>query len=738
MVRFSNGKQGVHMKVADLPLPETLKSRYAERGIENLYPPQEASVAAGIFEGKNLLCAIPTASGKTIVAEMVMHRHCADGGKCLYIVPLRALASEKFEDFSGKGVRVGVATGDLDRQDAYLGRNDVVVATSEKVDSLLRNGAPWLSEITLLVVDECHLIGSADRGATLEMVIAKLLLKNPGMQVIALSATVGNPGALAGWLNAELVTSEWRPVDLREGVFFEGAIRFAEGERAVSRKSRYDDLNLVLDTFAEGGQCLVFVSSRRNAEAFAKRAAGGLKLSEPALDAAAAAIEREAKTELGRTLALCVQKGAAFHHAGLSSEERRIVEEGFRKGAIRVISSTPTLAAGLNLPARRVVIRDYLRFGENGMAPIPVGEYKQMAGRAGRPHLDPYGEAVLIARSTEACKDLFAGYIDAPPEEIASQCNSENALRSHVLSLIATGFSRSRPDVLSFMDRTFYAYEHQGGRSTIHETIGRVVDWLCEKEMVTEFGDRLEATEYGDLVSRLYIDPRSAEAIVDAIQNARDFADFGLLEAIAETPDMLTLYLRKDDYSVLYKFLREHEDELWTGVPYGTDELEVFFASVKTAMLLLDWSEEVTEETICERFNVGPGDIRNKVETAVWLIHAAARLAGLFRQPFAKPIADLEIRVKHGIKKALLPLIALRGIGRVRARRLFNAGLTTPGEIQAAGIGALAPVLGEKTATSVLAQIEAGPGKKRAAIEEEKPGRSLQSFLSAFNGDEDR
>jgi len=726
------------MKVADLPLPETLKSRYAERGIETLYPPQEACVASGIFEGKNLLCAIPTASGKTIVAEMVMHRHCADGGKCLYIVPLKALASEKFDDFSGKGVRVGVATGDLDRRDAYLGRNDVVVATSEKVDSLLRNGAPWLSEITLLVVDECHLIGSPDRGATLEMVIAKLLMKNPGMQVIALSATVGNPGAIAGWLNAKLVTSEWRPVDLREGVYFEGAIHFAESEeRSVSGKSRYDDLNLVLDTVAEGGQCLVFVSSRRNAEAFAKRAAGGLKLSEPALDAAAAAIEHEAKTDLGRTLALCVQKGAAFHHAGLSSEERRIVEDGFRKGAIRVISSTPTLAAGLNLPARRVVIRDYLRFGDGGMAPIPVGEYKQMAGRAGRPHLDPYGEAVLIAKSAEACRDLFAGYIDAPPEEINSQCNSENALRSHVLSLIATGFSRSRPEVLSFMDRTFYAYEHQGRRSTIHETIQRVVDWLCDKEMVTEFGDRLEATEYGTLVSRLYIDPRSAEKIVDAIRGAPDFADFGLMEALAETPDMMSLYLRKDDYNIIYRFLQEHEDELWTGVPYGDDEMQAFFCSVKTAMLLLNWSEEVTEEMICERFNVGPGDIHNKVETAVWLIHAASRLASLFRQPYAKPIADLETRVRHGIKKELLPLIALRGIGRVRARRLFNAGLTTPAEIRAAGIGVLAPVLGEKTAASVLAQIEGKAGEKKEAAEEDRLPGSRQAFLSAFGGDEE-
>ena len=126
--------------------------------ITELDPPQAACVEAGLLLGKNLLIAIPTASGKTLVAEMAMHHQVQQGGKCLYIVPLRALASEKFEEFSGKGLRVGIATGDFDRKDEYLGRNDIIVATSEKVDSLLRNQTPWLADITLLVLDEVHLI----------------------------------------------------------------------------------------------------------------------------------------------------------------------------------------------------------------------------------------------------------------------------------------------------------------------------------------------------------------------------------------------------------------------------------------------------------------------------------------------------------------------------------------------------------------------------------------------------
>jgi helicase len=397
------------MLTSAVPIPENLKQHYLASGIAELYPPQAECVQAGILEGKNLLVSIPTASGKTLIAEMAMHSHIAKKGKCLYIVPLKALASEKFDEFADKGARVGIATGDFDRRDDLLGRNDIIVATSEKVDSLLRNRARWIQDITLLVIDEIHLIDSENRGPTLEMVIAKLRYRNPSMQIVGLSATIGNPQLLAGWLDAELVTSTWRPVDLRQGVFWNDRIHFREGDRPVRQVSKnYEDLNLCLDTIAEGGQCLVFVSSRRNAEAFAKRAAGAIKNDDPELKACADRLGANAETEMAKSLALCVARGSAFHHAGLSREERKIVEGGFRKGLIKCISSTPTLAAGLNLPARRVIIRDYLRFAAGeGMQPIPASEYHQMAGRAGRPRLDPYGEAVLIAKDAGQVEELF-------------------------------------------------------------------------------------------------------------------------------------------------------------------------------------------------------------------------------------------------------------------------------------------------------------------------------------------
>ncbi|NYT06408.1 MAG: ATP-dependent DNA helicase [Methanomicrobiales archaeon] len=724
------------MDIADLPVPARLADFYREHGITALYPPQAECVEAGLFEGANLLIAIPTASGKTLVAECAMHHHIAAGGRCLYIVPLKALASEKYDDFSGKEVKVGISTGDFDRRDEFLGRNDIVIATSEKVDSLLRNRAHWLSTISLLVLDEVHLIDSEDRGATLEMVITKLRSLNPGMQVIGLSATIGNPETLAGWLDARVVSSGWRPVALREGVYYHGAIRFADSCREVAAISKHDDINLCADTVGEGGQCLVFVSSRKNAEAFAKRAAQMIPSADPGLEAFARTLEAAAETDMGRVLAACVKNGIAFHHAGLTRTQRAVVEKGFREGRITIIASTPTLAAGLNLPARRVIIRDYLRFSAGrGMAPIPVREYRQMAGRAGRPHLDPYGEAVLIAGREELVGELFDSFIEAPPEDVTSQLAREDALHGHILSLVATGFGKTRDNLVAFMNRTFYMHQKKRQRR-LAGIIDRSLAYLTEAEMVTETAGLLDATGYGTLVARLYIDPRSAEMITGTLADAGSYSDIGLLQLLCRTPDMYTLYVRKQDLPVLEKFYFGHEEELWTEFAY--EDGESYFQSLKTAMLLLDWVSEVSETAICERYGVGPGDIHNAVEGIAWLVHAASRLASMMAADFERPIHELEIRIKHGIKHELLPLVQLKGIGRVRARRLFNNSITTPADLRRAGIDAVGAIIGHGVARQVFAELEKKDRPENGGFSEyeDLPGAAVQKTLFSFGEEE--
>lgn len=720
------------MLIQDLDIPGNLKQRYAQAGISELYPPQAECVEKGILSGKNTLVAIPTASGKTLIAEMAMHNAIKNGGKCLYIVPLKALASEKFEEFSNKGVKTGIATGDFDRRDNLLGRNDIIVATSEKVDSLLRNNATWIPDITLLVIDEVHLIDSMGRGPTLEMVIAKMRFRNPAMQVIGLSATIGNPDKLADWLDAELVTSEWRPVDLRQGVFFKDCIHFRSGTRSVNVVSKnYDDLNLCLDTIAEGGQCLVFVSSRRNAEAFAKRAAGAIKSDDPALAAYADRIQRSADTDMGKSLAACIAKGAAFHHAGLGRPERSVVEEGFRKGLIKCISSTPTLAAGLNLPARRVIIRDYLRFAAGeGMQPIPVSEYHQMAGRAGRPRLDPYGEAVLIAKEEGQVEELFEWYIEAPPEEIHSKIAEPTALYTHILSLIASGFAKSRNELTSFMNRTFYVHQHRQGR-LLQRAVDTALAFLVSSDMVVEIGEHLGSTEFGTIVSKLYIDPRSAAMIVNALREKEKYTDLGLLQVICSTPDMPKLYVRNSDIAALSRMMEEHTNDLWLSLPQDDDAVESYYRALKTTMLLSDWTDELSDAKICERYSVGPGDIYGMVESVTWLLHASAELARMFASAFNQNVREYEICMKNGTRRELLPLIRLRGIGRVRARRLFNNSITNSDEILARGIETVTAILGHGIAEQIFDQLQ----RKKAATSlnvDHKISQPGQSTLNRF------
>ena len=703
---FYTGKEGVPLNFSELPLPAVFKDYYKDKGIESLYPPQSECIAAGLLDGADLLVSIPTASGKTLIAEMAMHAAIARGGMCLYVVPLRALATEKAHEFAGKGAAIGVSTGDYDQKGNRLGANDIVIATSEKVDSLLRNGAPWLSRVTCLVVDEVHLIDDESRGPTLEMVITKLRHASPEMQVIGLSATIGNPKQLAGWLGAGLITSDWRPVDLREGICYRNTIYFVDEEKEIPAPAKTEDINLLLDCVAEGGQCLVFVSSRRNAEGYAKRAATALKYSHAVLDSIAEKLEAAAETDMGRVLAACVRNGAAFHHAGMNRIQRTLVEEGFRTGFIKAISSTPTLAAGLNLPARRVIIRDYLRFtsGE-GMRPIPVREYRQMAGRAGRPHLDPYGEAILIAKAEYAVNELYEEYVEAPDEDVQSRCGEEGVLTAHILSLVATRYARSRDELMAFMEKTLYAYQHTGKRA-LSRTLDDALTFLIEAEMVTDLSGMLHATEYGELTSRLYIDPRSAEIITTAIREEGELTDLGLLQLLCMTPDMFTLYVKKNDIEILEKFYYEHEKEFRTEFSY--DEMEEFYRSLKTAMLLSDWADEIGNDTICTRYGIGPGDIYNAVEGVGWLLHASGRLARLFAPEHHEEVEETTLRIRHGIRRELIPLVRVKGIGRVRARRLFTNGITTPDALVAADPSLIGSIVGGKTAESIIRAAKAG------------------------------
>jgi helicase len=449
----------------ELNIPPQIKQKLTERGIDTLYPPQEDAIKTGVLEGQNLVLASPTASGKTLIAELCALRHILEiGGKVLYLTPLRALTWEKYEEFqaytdiikpNGKNVRVGVSTGDMDNSSPWLQAYDIVICTNEKCDSLLRHRSPWMTGISLVIADEIHLIGS-DRGPTLEVSLARLRQMSPSIQVLALSATISNASEIADWLKAESVTTDWRPVELREGVSLGNHITFNDGEvQSIEQYHKQDSVNLAINSIDDGGQALIFVESRRRAQRTARATGNAMKKrltkrQQTELHRIAAEISSHGeKTRLTDELGEIISKGTAFHHAGLNRDHRRIIETAFKQGHIKILSATPTLAAGVNLPARTVVIGNYRRFMPGyGMQPIKVMEYKQMSGRAGRPQYDKEGISLLIANSEDEQDYLMEDYILSKPERIDSRLAQESALRGHSLAAISSDYAHSENGLL--------------------------------------------------------------------------------------------------------------------------------------------------------------------------------------------------------------------------------------------------------------------------------------------------
>ena len=717
------------MKTEELQIPELAKRVVVESGITTLYPPQEDAVKAGALEGRNLVLASPTASGKTLVAELCAIKHILEhDGKVLYLTPLRALASEKYDEFQkyskivkrrGQKVGIGISTGDYDSSDDWMGKYDLIITTNEKADSLLRHRARWMSEVSLVVADEIHLLNDAGRGPTLEVVLARLMQINPKAQFLALSATIKNAEEIAEWLKAESITTEWRPVKLREGVYFSNEVEFNDGSSyRVDDVHRNPSINMAMHVVKQHSQALIFAETRKMSIALAGKAAAVVKktLSVPeqrALKAVSDEILRSGeRTRLSDTLAFIVKDGAAFHHAGLLSHHRKIVEDAFRKGKIKIIVATPTLAAGVNLPARLVAIHSYERYEPGyGNYPITVLEYKQMASRAGRPKYDEIGEAVLIASTDDEQSYLMDTYVLSEPEKIWSKMAVERVLRSHVLATVAAGFAHTEQGVFEFFDKTFYSFQY--GSDAIREVIGKILKFLLDEKMIRFHGDKVFATPFGGRTSELYIDPISAVKIRDGLANrAGTTTDLSFLHLICHTPDMNPkFYPRRGEMDDLEAYLGTHQDEFMFELPDEWEDrivYEEFLAELKGAMVLESWINEVSEDAIIENHSVEPGDLFRTVDNADWLLHASHELATLFNHKDLIPaLSMLRERVENGVKLELLPLIRLEGVGRVRGRLLFNSGFRKIEDLKKAQISQLTsiPLIGPQVARRIKEQV---------------------------------
>ncbi|HEX2022177.1 MAG TPA: DEAD/DEAH box helicase, partial [Candidatus Thermoplasmatota archaeon] len=270
------------MRLEDIPgLDPRIPPALRAAGYGDLWPSQQEAAPLAVA-GESVVLSVPTASGKSLVAYLALLTKALKGSRGLYLVPLRALAAEKFEDLKALGgalgLRVAMAIGDLDAEDPQLSRFDVVVATSEKADALLRHKAHWLTEMGCIVADEVHLLGDPSRGPTLEVLLARFKQLNPSCQIVALSATIANSKEIAQWLGARHVRTDWRPVKLREGILYGRGVQFLDNEKMEVVSDQEDpSLALADDCARKGGSTIVFVSTRKATEALAEKLAQAVR-----------------------------------------------------------------------------------------------------------------------------------------------------------------------------------------------------------------------------------------------------------------------------------------------------------------------------------------------------------------------------------------------------------------------------------------------------------------------------
>jgi len=673
--------------LSTLGFPEKVVEILLKRGISTLNPIQVKAIEKGVLDGKNIIVSAPTASGKTLIAELALVKTFLSKGMGVYITPLKALASEKYNEFldwNAIGAKIGISTGDYESPGEHLGKYDIIIATYERFDSLLRLKPPWLRRLKVVVIDELHMINDPERGPVLEMIIARL--KEQDVQIIGLSATIGNANELASWLDAELVLSDWRPVKLVEGVYDPKAkvIVFNDGrvERIIHRLSN-PLLSITLQSIANGYQVLVFIHNRRRTEEYALELSNHLNLLAHTLNVNklrdyAERLKRESPSRIeAEKLGSLIIRGVAYHHAGLSSVARKIVEEAFRERLLKAVFATPTLAAGVNLPARRVLIsiKRYDPLSHRNVN-IPVFEYKQMAGRAGRPQYDRFGEAVIYDASSK--HEAFRRYIYGRLEPVESKLASERALRIHTLALIAGGEAPTFSKLIDIYRNTLFYYQYRS-KKYLESKIEKIVKELTKWDMIVQVSDFLFSTRLGKIVTYTYLDPLTAYKFIQYMNGIEKPGLLWLLFMITSSPD----YIRSRPY-ISGRIIEKYEDmalydasqNIIPDPPYDEIEFEYWLEAYVHARMLYDWINEASEDYLSQKYGVGPGDIYAVRETASWISSGLSRIARVKNMEYASSELDkLAIRIEYGVKEDALELVKLEGIGRVRARILINSGI---------------------------------------------------------------
>lgn len=637
--------------------------------INEFNPAQKAVIESGYLEDKsNYIISIPTASGKTVLGILPALKTILNGGKAIYAAPLLSIQNEKvkeFKAFEEHGIKVG----------KHPSNSDLSVMVFESFDALTRFSWNVLREVDTLIIDEFHMIGEYSRGPTLESAITRAKIINPSLRIIALSATLKNIDEIEQWLDGKTVEHNYRPVPLNKEVL--------DAEMFNTKNKNDVIVKIVEKAIEDNSQALSFVSTRRFTESLATYVAKKIdkkttkEQKQKFKQVADKLLEVPKKkgslpTTTCLKLAEAAEKGVVFHHAGLFNEQKEIIEDEFRKGNILMITATPSLMYGVNLPSKYVVIRDHTRWTSNGPASIPVFDYEQMSGRAGRPQYDDVGYSYLVAKTMDEAFDLEARYVNGEIELTNSKLiDNKDAIYKQIIAQIASSLSKNLDDLNDFFGKTLYGFQMKNNPSmsmfaqdSLNWELESALEFLLQNGIIRATPEGLKTTDFGNLIAKSNYAVETAVKIKEYVSTMEKLNPAEMIYALAETPDLplISFKGRKSKDPVRDKL---SECGLFA-VDIGNPEA--------TAVSLIEWINERNEYEIENAYNVYSASTRRSAYEASRLVKFAKNtLEVLGNYSNLKDMDYLSARLYYGVKEDIIPLVVgVKRLGRKRARLLMK------------------------------------------------------------------
>ncbi|XP_048084046.1 DNA polymerase theta isoform X3 [Alosa alosa] len=738
-------------------LPKPVLDRYQSRGVQRMFEWQaECLTQRGVLEGKNLVYSAPTSAGKTLVSELlILKRVLETRKKAIFILPFVSVAREKMfylqDVFQEAGVRVEGYMGSTSAAGGF-GALDVAVCTIEKANGLINRliEEDRMDLLGIVVVDELHMVGDSGRGYLLELLLTKIRFiaqktstadtrslseksqsVSKEIQIVGMSATLPNLDLLATWLDAELYHTDYRPVPLKEWVKIGSSVY--DGSMALMRKFqpalqvKGDDdhiVSLCFETIQDGHSVLLFCPSKSWCEKLTdsiarefynlhhkeKQGSSGpppVSLKHEGLLDVVAQLKRS-PAGLDHILQRTVPWGVAFHHAGLTFDERDILENGFREGCIRVLAATSTLSSGVNLPARRVIIRTPVFNGHL----LDILTYKQMAGRAGRKGVDTEGESVLVCKESERLKgvSLIQGTLK-PISSCLIKKEGEGVTTSMlraILEIIVGGVASTPEEVKLYASCTLLAASlaaEEGSAGSTSSTkdksrgaIEACIEWLMDNEFIhiqndKDAEERYCPTHLGSATLSSSLSPPEALGIFADLQRA--------MKGFVLENDLHILYQLPSSMKRVAEMVGIQEGFLARSVSgklvAKTDKQRRQMAIHKrffTTLVLLDLVNEVPLGIVAKKYGCSRGQLQSLQQSAstyAGMVTVFCNRLGWHNLEIL--LSQFQSRLSFGVQRELCDLVRISLLNAQTARTLYSAGLLTVADVAHAQVADVEKVL---------------------------------------------